>query len=88
MGTPLWGAVLLVLTPTARRARIALAVLGVLLVASSFTVIAIDDDGDAFGPWAIGIMGAAFVAAAFVVPARWRRAIAHFVAAQSWSFAR
>ena len=83
MGTPLWGAVLLVLTPTARRARIALAVLGVLLVASSFTVIAIDDDGDAFGPWAIGIMGAAFVAAAFVVPARWRRAIAHFVAAQS-----
>ena len=83
MGTPLWGAVLLRITPTPERARIVLAVLGVLLVISSFTVVAIDDGGDAFGPWAIGVMGAAFIAAAFLVPARIRRTLAHFVAAQA-----
>ncbi|MBA3464339.1 MAG: M50 family metallopeptidase [Deltaproteobacteria bacterium] len=83
MGTPLWGAVLLRITPTPERARIALAVLGVLLVISAFTVVAVDDGGDAFGPYAIGVMGAVFIAAAFLVPARIRRTLAHFVAAQA-----
>ena len=81
MGTPLWGALILLLTPTAERARIVLAVLGLLLVVSSFTVIAVDED--AFGPWAIGVMGAAFIVASFAVPDRARRALAHFVAAQA-----
>lgn len=81
MGTPLWGALILWLTPTARRARLVIGALGVLLVTSSFTVIAIDED--AFGPWAIGSIGAALVAVAILVPERWRRPLAHFVAAQA-----
>ncbi len=81
MGTPLWGALILWLTPTARRARLVIGGLGVLLVLSSFTVIAVDED--AFGPWAIGSIGAALVAVALLVPERWRRPFAHFVAAQA-----
>lgn len=83
MGTPLWGALLLRLTPTPKRARIALLVLGGLLVFSAFTVIAIDDGGDAFGPWAIGELGAGVILAALLLPARWRLALAHFLAAQA-----
>lgn len=83
MGTPLWGAFLLRITPTAKRARIALAVLGTLMLVSSFTFVAVDDGGDAFGPWVVAIMGAALVAIAFLLPARWRRMFAHFVAAQA-----
>jgi len=83
MGTPLWGALLLRVTPTAARARIALAVLGALMVVSAFTFVAIGDDGDTFGPWAIGIMGAVLFAVAFLVPPRLRRTLAHFVAAQA-----
>jgi hypothetical protein len=82
MGTPLWGAVLLVVTPTARLARWALLVLAALLIVTSATVIGIPD-GDTFGPWAVGAIGVACAAAALVVPARWRLAIAHFIAAQS-----
>ncbi len=81
MGTPLWGALMLRMTPTPERARVVLGVLGLLLGVSSFTVVAVDED--AFGPWAIGIMGIAFIVAAFAVPDRARRALAHFVAAQS-----
>ena len=83
MGTPLWGALMLRLTPTASRSRIVLAVLGGLMVITSFTFVAIDDGGDAFGPWAIGLMGAALLAVAFLVPARMLRMLAHFVAAQA-----
>ncbi|MBL9018214.1 MAG: M50 family metallopeptidase [Myxococcales bacterium] len=83
MGTPLWGALLLRITPTAERARVALAVLGALMVVTAFTFVAIDDGDDAFGPWAIGVMGAVLLAAAFLVPARLRRTLAHFVAAQA-----
>jgi len=82
MGTPLWGAVLLVATPTARAARRALLVVAVLLVVSSFTVIAARPD-DSFGPWAIGSIGAGVAASALLLPARWRLAVAHFLAAQS-----
>lgn len=83
MGTPLWGALILRITPTAARARTVLAVLGALMLVTSFTFVAVDDGGDAFGPWAIGIMGAVIIAIAFVVPERLRRTIAHFVAAQA-----
>jgi hypothetical protein len=82
MGTPLWGAVLLLVTPTARAARYVLAILAALLVATALTVIAAPR-GDTFGPWAIGAMGAVIAAAAFALPARWRLLVAHFVAAQA-----
>jgi hypothetical protein len=82
MGTPLWGALLLVVTPDARWARRALLVLAALLVGTSLTVIDMPD-GDRFGPWAIGAIGAACAGAALVLPGRLRLAIAHFIAAQS-----
>lgn len=82
MGTPLWGAVLLVVTPNARLARIALLVLAALLVGTAATVIEAPR-GDSFGPWAIGSIGLACAVAAVVVPARWRLAIAHFLAVQA-----
>jgi hypothetical protein len=82
MGTPLWGAVLLVVTPNARLARWALLLLATLLLFTAFAVIGMPDD-DPFGPWAIGAMGAVCAVAGLLVPGRWRLAIAHFVAAQS-----
>jgi len=82
MGTPLWGALLLVVSPDARWARRALLVLAALLVGTALTVIDMPD-GDRFGPWAIGAIGAACAAAALVMPGRLRLAIAHFIAAQS-----
>jgi hypothetical protein len=82
MGTPLWGAVLLVVTPNARLARWALLLLAALLIGTAATVIGMPD-GDTFGPWAVGAIGTACTAAALAVPARWRLAIAHFIAAQS-----
>ena len=82
MGTPLWGALLLVVTPNARLARWALLLFAALLIGTALTVIDMPN-GDPFGPWAVGAIGAACAAAALVVPARWRLAIAHFIAAQS-----
>ena len=82
MGTPLWGAVLLVVTPNARMARWALLLLAALLICTAVTVLG-TPDGDVFGPWAIGAMGAACAVAALIVPGRWRLVIAHFIAAQS-----
>lgn len=82
MGTALWGAVLLVVTPTGRAARVALLVLAALLGVSAVTVIAIDGE-DAFGPWSVGVMAVVVAALALVLPDRWRRAVAHFVAAQA-----
>ena len=82
MGTPLWGALLLVVTPNARLSRWALLLFAALLIGTALTVIDLPN-GDPFGPWAIGAIGAACAAAALVVPARWRLAIAHFIAAQS-----
>lgn len=81
MGTPLWGGLILVFTPTAKAAQRALAVLGGLCILSAFTVIAARPD-DAFGPWAIGVMGAAFIALAFL-PGAWRLWVVHLIAAQS-----
>lgn len=82
MGTPLWGAALLVVTPSARSARIAMLLLGALLGLSALTVVAAPG-GDQFGPYAIGAIGGAFAVAAIALPGRWRVAVAHFVAAQA-----
>ncbi|HET9624383.1 MAG TPA: M50 family metallopeptidase [Kofleriaceae bacterium] len=82
MGTPLWGAVMLVVTPSARMARWALLGLAGLLVGTAATVID-SPDGDPFGPMAVAAIGIACCVAALVTPGRWRLAIAHFIAAQS-----
>lgn len=82
MGTPLWGAALLVVTPSARSARIAMLALGALLGLSALTVVTAAP-GDAFGPWAIGAIGLAFAVAGVILPGRWRIAVAHFIAAQA-----
>lgn len=81
MGTALWGALLLVVTPDARRARWALIVLAVLLGLTAITVVA-PANGDTFGQWAVAGMGVA-IAACALLPARWRLLVAHFIAAQS-----
>jgi len=78
MGTPVWGALLLVATPTAEAARRALAIVAGLLAISALFAI-----GNGFGQWAIGAIAAAFAAAAIAVPARARILVAHFVAAQA-----
>lgn len=81
MGTPLWGAVLLVVTPNARMARGAMLVLAALLLGTAATVIEAPPD-HSFGPWAIAAIGGAIAAVAIAVPARWRIVVAHFFAAQ------
>ena len=81
MGTALWGAALLVVTPNARAARIAMLVLAGLLGATAVLVVDAPD-GDAFGPLVTAGIGAASAAAAIFLPGRWRVAVAHFVAAQ------
>jgi hypothetical protein len=82
MGTSLWGALLLVVTPTARSARIAMLVLAGLLALSAMLVIATPKH-DAFGLYAVGGMAAVVAGAAILLPPRWRIAVAHFIAAQS-----
>lgn len=82
MGTALWGALLLVVTPTARSSRTAMLVLAGLLVLTALTVVG-TPKGDTFGPWMIGSIGVAFAIAAVALPDAWRLAVAHFVAAQS-----
>ncbi len=83
MGTPLWGALLLVVTPEARTARRALLVLAALLVATAIVFVAPTPDGDTFGLWATLGMGLAVAACALALPARWRVLVAHFLAAQA-----
>ncbi len=81
MGTALWGALLLVVTPDARRARWALLVLAALLALTALLVVA-PARGDTFGQWATAGM-ATVVAACVLLPPRWRLLVAHFIAAQS-----
>ena len=77
MGTPLWGALLLVATPNAEAARRALLVIAALLGASALLAV-----GNEFGQGACGAIAVAFAVAAFVPP-RARLFVAHFVAAQA-----
>jgi hypothetical protein len=83
MGTPLWGAVLLVVTPNAKAARTALIVMAVLLVGTTILVIAPAPNGDRFGQYIVPAIGAAIALAAILLPDRWRVLFAHFLAAQS-----
>lgn len=83
MGTPLWGAVLLVVTPTGRAARRALLVLAGLLVLTTILVVAPAPNGDRFGQWATPAIGAGIAMCAVLLPDRWRVLGAHFIAAQS-----
>jgi hypothetical protein len=78
MGTPLWGAVLLVITPSSRAARWALVVLSALMAVTAVTVV-----GNDFGEYAVLAMSGVVFACALVVPGRWRVLVAHFIAAQS-----
>jgi hypothetical protein len=81
MGTALWGAALLVVTPDGRTARIALLALAALLCATAVLVVDAPG-GDTFGPLATAGIGVASAAVAVALPSRWRVAVAHFVAAQ------
>jgi hypothetical protein len=81
MGTSLWGAVMLVVTPNGRTARTALLVLAGLLCATAVVVVNAPD-GDTFGQLATAGIGVASAAVAVALPERWRVAVAHFVAAQ------
>jgi hypothetical protein len=83
MGTPVWGAVLLVATPDARTARRALLVLAVLLVVTGLFVVAPTSSGDSFGPYAVAIMGVVVAACGLALPGRWRVLVTHFIAAQA-----
>jgi hypothetical protein len=83
MGTPLWGALLLVVTPNARAARRALLVISVLLVVTTILVIAPAPNGDRFGQWAMPAIGAGIALCALALPDYWRVLGAHFIAAQS-----
>src|ERR1043165_4129964 len=83
MGTPLWGAVLLVVTPNAKAARTALIVMSVLLVGTTILVIAPAPNGDRFGQYIVPAIGAALALGAILLPDRWRVLAAHFIAAQS-----
>lgn len=83
MGTPLWGAALLVVTPDAPRARRALLVLGALLVVTTILVVAPAANGDRFGQWALPAIGVTIAACGLFLPARARVFVAHFIAAQA-----
>src|SRR3569623_137933 len=83
MGTPVWGAVLLVLTHDARTARRALAVLAGLLIVTAMFVIAPTPTEGEFGPYAVGAIGGVVLVCALGLPARWRLFGAHFLAAQA-----
>ncbi|MBS1122979.1 MAG: hypothetical protein H6Q90_5207 [Deltaproteobacteria bacterium] len=82
MGTAVWGAVLLVVTPTGRTARTAMLVFAALLGLTAIFVVNAPA-GDRFGQWAIGLMCGVVAAAALALPSKWRLAVAHFIAAQS-----
>jgi hypothetical protein len=82
MGCSLWGAVILVATPNAKAARRVFLLLAALMGWTAATVV-IPVDGDYFGSWVVAGLAVAAILVALLVPARWRVAIAHFVAAQS-----
>ena len=83
MGTALWGAVLLVATPTAKTARWALIVVSALMMATvAFAIVPTPEEGR-FGQAAVAGLALALAACALVLPPKWRVFVAHFIAAQS-----
>jgi hypothetical protein len=83
MGTALWGAVLLVATPTAKAARIALLVIAVLMLATAiFAIVPTPEEGN-FGQWAVAAIAVGLAVCAIVLPPRARVFGAHFIAAQA-----
>lgn len=83
MGTPVWGGLLLVVTPTARAARIALLFLGTAMLATAIFVISPTPDGSYFGPYAIAGIGVGIALCGVALPARWVVFFSHFIAAQA-----
>lgn len=83
MGTPLWGAMMLVVTPDASASRRMLLVLSGLLVGTTILVIAPSPTGDTFGQWVTPAIGASVALCGLVVPDRWRVLVAHFIAVQA-----
>jgi hypothetical protein len=83
MGTALWGAVLLVATPTAKTARWALILIAVLMMVTVvFAIVPTPEEGR-FGQWAVAGIAIVLAVCALVLPPRWRVFVAHFIAAQS-----
>lgn len=83
MGTALWGAVLLVATPTAKTARWALIAIAVLMMVTVvFAIVPTPEEGR-FGQWAIAAIAIALAVCGLVLPSRWRVFGAHFIAAQA-----
>jgi hypothetical protein len=83
MGTALWGAVLLVATPTAKAARIALLVIAVLMLATAvFAIVPTPEEGH-FGEWAVAAIAGGLIVCAILLPPRARLFGAHFIAAQA-----
>jgi hypothetical protein len=78
MGTPMWGVALLWLGQNDRHARIALAVIGVLLGLTSVAFIA-----NSFGQVAIGTTGLVIAGAGLFFPGRAAAYLCNFVAAQA-----
>jgi hypothetical protein len=83
MGTALWGALLLVATPSPVAARRALLVLAALMIGTALTVVAPSANGDDFGRWSTLAIGGTVAACGIFLPARWRLLVAHFLAAQA-----
>jgi hypothetical protein len=84
MGTPVWGAALLVASRDGRSARRALLGLAALLVVTALFVVAPTQAEGGFGPWAIGAIGVAVLVGALALPPRARLFGAHFLAAQAF----
>ncbi|MEZ4367410.1 MAG: M50 family metallopeptidase [Kofleriaceae bacterium] len=78
MGASTFGAVVLALASTARRARLALLGLGVVLAASAALAI-----GNRFGQGTIAAMAVPVLAVAVLAPPRWVIAAAQLLAAQA-----
>ena len=78
MGAPLWGAMMLLIARDARRARLVLAGLAIVLSASAALMIS-----NHFGQVAMTAIAVPIAAAAVFAPARWVVGVAQLLAAQA-----
>ncbi|MFT3692129.1 MAG: M50 family metallopeptidase [Kofleriaceae bacterium] len=83
MGTPFWGAVMLVAARTPKSARYVLIVWALLMFATVIFAIVPTPEEGRFGQYAIAAIASALVAIAFLAPPRWRLFAVHFLAAQA-----